>query len=440
MTDVTIPTKEEIFNKEANDVKTQSPESNPFKINSLIKSLLQAFAGRFNSIYQVFPTIQKQNFSATATGIYLERIGGRVGINKLPATQSSGFVSFEGILATVIPPSTECNDTAGNVYITQASGSVSQFTPAVDITALNGVVTVEFPSAHLLGNGFEIIISTAVETDLNGTFNCQVVDEDTVTYEISNTGLSTTENGRVCTYDLANIEVQSQDFGIDTNKLGGDVISLSTPIAGIDSDGTVQQSGLGGGADAETQEEYRARVQFREQNPINSFNNARIIIEIQNTFAYIRDVFVFNPEVPFNFVEAGQVKIFCTKKDNTSMSGGEITDIETFLKDELAEAHTYIGDIFVLNPTYIVVPFNFTSLTPDTANMKQAVEDNLLSLFETSEVGQDVTEVEYNRAISTAIDPATLAQVTDFTLSTPTGNISIADGEDAQLGAVTYVP
>jgi len=440
MNDITIPTRQEIFNKEANDLKTQSPEANPFKTNSFIKSLLQAIAGRINSVYQVFPEIQKQNFSATATGIYLERIGARVGINKLPAVQSKGFVSYEGVLSTTIPTTTEGNDTAGNVYITQASSVVSQYTPTVSVVALNGVVTVTFPSVHLLGNGFEIIMSSGVETDLNGTFDCQIVNELIITYNIDNTGLSVSESGLTCTYDLASVEVQSQDFGIDTNKLGGDIISLSTPIAGIDSDGTVQQSGLGGGADAETQEEYRARVQFREQNPINSFNNARIKIEIQNNFAYIRDVFVFNPELPFDFVQAGQVKIYCTKKDNTDMSSQEIDDIETYLKDNLAEAHTYVGDIFVLNPTYIVVPFNFSSLTPDTANMRQAVEDNLLSLFETSEVGQDVTKVEYDRAISTAVDPATLAEVTDFVLTTPLVNIPVADGEDAQLGVVTYVP
>lgn len=438
MTDITVPTRQEIFNKEANDLKTQSPKANPFKTNSLIKSLLQAFAGRFNSIYQIFSQVQKQNFSATATGIYLERIGARVGINKLPATQSSGFVSFTGILATIIPPSTECNDSVGNVYITQASGGVSQFTPTVSVVVVGGVVTVTFTSVHLLGNGFEIVMSGAVATDINGTFDCQVVDEDHITYEISNTGLSTSESGLTCTYDLASIEVQSQDFGIDTNKLGGDIISLSTPIAGIDSDGTVQQSGLGGGADAETEEEYRSRVQFREQNPINSFNNARIKIEIQNNFAYIQEVFVFNPETPFSFVEAGQVKIFCTKKDGTVMSAGEITDIEDFLKDDLAEAHTYAGDIFILNPTYITTNFTFSSITPDTANMRQAIEDNLTSLFDNAIVGDDITEVQYNRAISTAIDPSTLAQISDFALSSPSGDIAIADGEIAKLGTVSF--
>lgn len=435
---ITTPTREEIFNKEANDLKTQSPEANPFKTNSLLKSLLQAFAGRFYSIYQIFFTIQKQNFSATATGIYLERIGARVGINKLPATQSSGFVSFTGILTTAIPASTECNDSAGNIYITQALGAIAQFTPTVSVVALNGLVTVTFPSAHLLGNGFEIIISGAVAGDLNGTFNCQVVDELTITYEITNTGLSTSEAGLTCTYELANIEVQSQNFGVDTNKLGGDVISLSTPIAGIDSEGTVQQSGLGGGANDETEEEYRERVIFREQNPINSFNNARIISEIQNEFVYIRDVFVFNPEAPFTFVQAGQVKTFCTKKDDTVMSGGEITDIQTFLKDNLAEAHTYEGDIFVLNPTFITTNFTFTSITPDTANMRQAIEDNLTSLFNDAVVGDDVTEVEYNRAISNSIDPATLTIISDFTLSSPTGDIVIADGEIAKLGTVNF--
>ena len=438
MTDITIPTKEEIYNKEANDLKTQSPEANPFKTNSLLKSLLQAFAGRFNSIYQVFPAIQKQTFSATATGIYLERIGARVGINKLPATQSIGFVSFTGILATIIPANTDCNDSAGNLYETQSAGGVSAYTPTVSVVAAGGVVTVTFPAVHLLGNGFEIVMSGAAATDINGTFNCQIVDEDHITYEISNTGLSTSEIGLTCTYQLANIEVQSQDFGISTNKLGGDIISLSTPIAGIDSDGTVQQSGLGGGADAETEEEYRARVQFREQNPINSFNNARIKIEIQNNFVYIQEVFVFNPEAPFSFVEAGQVKIFCTKKDGTVMSAGEITDIEDFLKDGLAEAHTYVGDIFVLNPTYITTNFTFTSITPDTANMRQAIEDNLTSLFNDAIVGDDVTKVQYERAISTSVDPSTLAQITDFTLSAPTGDIVIADGEIAKLGTVSF--
>lgn len=438
MTIITTPTRQETFNKLANDVKTQSPESNPFKTNSLLKSLLQAITGRIYSFYQVFFTIQKQNFSSTATGIWLERIGARVGIFKLPASQSKGNVSFTGVLATPIPANTECNDTAGNIYKTQALSTIAQYTPSVDVVALNGVVTVTFSSPHLLGNGFEITISGATASDLNGTFPCQVVDEDTITYEIDNTGLSTSETGLTCTYELASVEVKSDNFGIDTNKLGGDVLTITSTIPSIDPEGTIQQSGLSGGGDVETEEEFRARIVFREQNPINSFNNARIKIEIQNEFVYIRDVFVFNPEVPFDFVEAGQVKIFCTKKDDTPMSAGEITDIQDFLKDNLAEAHTYVGDIFVLNPTFITTNFTFSSITPDTANMRQAIEDNLTDLFNNAVVGDDITEVEYNRAISNSIDPATLTQISDFTLTSPTGDIIIANGEIAKLGTVSF--
>ena len=58
-TEITTPTRLETFNKLANDVKTQSPESNPFKTNSLLKSLLQAITGRIYSFYQVFFAIQK---------------------------------------------------------------------------------------------------------------------------------------------------------------------------------------------------------------------------------------------------------------------------------------------------------------------------------------------------------------------------------------------
>lgn len=430
MTTITVPELNDILDKLANDLKTISPESNPYDENSLLRAELIAIANRIDNVYQLFEEVVKQTFDSTATGLFLEARGSELGITRNPATQSIGQVSFTGVLSTIIPSGTECSDRNGNLYTTQASGGISAFSESVTLDAASGIVEVTFSSDHKLGNGFQIIISGATAPDLNGTFNCTIINETKISYTIINTTLTTTDSG-TCDYELADIEVKSSDFGSLTVKNGGDIISLSIPISGIDTDGTVQQTGIGGGSDIETDEELRERIQDKRQNPATNFNAATITNEVKE-LSFVDKVFVarITPAV-------GQVTIYCLKDDLTPLIAGELDDVKDVVV-EISPVNTDVADIFVENPTQVSTNFTFSAISPDTATMRQAIEDNLQSLFNNVDISTDVTEEQYNRAILNTIDPANLATLDSYTLTTPTSDITIANGEIATLGTVSF--
>jgi hypothetical protein len=71
--------------------------------------------------------------------------------------------------------------------------------------------------------------------------------------------------------------------------------------------------------------------------------------------------------------------------------------------------------------------------------MRTAVENQLIAFFEdTAEFEQDVTEASYLGAIQNTQDLETGAFIVSFALSTPSGDITVTDGEIASLGALTF--
>ncbi len=71
--------------------------------------------------------------------------------------------------------------------------------------------------------------------------------------------------------------------------------------------------------------------------------------------------------------------------------------------------------------------------------MKSAVEASLDLFFrEETVVGEDVTEDAYRSVIFNTIDTETGDRMESFTLSAPTTDITIAAGEIATLGTVTF--
>ena len=71
--------------------------------------------------------------------------------------------------------------------------------------------------------------------------------------------------------------------------------------------------------------------------------------------------------------------------------------------------------------------------------MQSSITANLQQLFdERTEVGVDIEEDAYRSTIFNTVDTETGALVSSFTLSVPSGDITIASGEIGTLGAVVY--
>ena len=290
------------------------------------------------------------------------------------------------------------------------------------MSATDGVVTATFADDHLLGNGFDITISGA-GTGYDGTFVCLVTSATTITYSSADDTLTGTSSG-TCEYNLADVEVKSENFGDDTNKAAGDTISLTTPITDIDTDGKVQQSGFSGGSDAETDESLRDRGLYKKQNPSTNMN-VNTIVDFVLALG-IADRCIIAPITP----DVGQFTVYCMKDDFSPLSAAELTEI----KDALIADD---GVVFLVNPTQVTVNFEITGLDPDTAAMQTAITNSITDMLSGVNVGEDITLVMINRAIlNSATDTAVIV---DYTLTAPASDVTIGVGEIAILGTVTYV-
>jgi len=139
-------------------------------------------------------------------------------------------------------------------------------------------------------------------------------------------------------------------------------------------------------------------------------------------------------------IAIGTVTIYFMRDDdvNPIPTASEVTTVKNKVL-EITPANTSDMDVVVAAPTAVPVDFTFTDITPNTATMKSAIEANLESFFaEDTEVGVDVDEDAYRSAVFNTIDTETGAEVSTFTLSTPSGDISIAIGEIATLGNVVF--
>lgn len=513
MSGINFPeTRKEVENRAKADVKSQLTTSNPWIKNSFLGALITGYAGRVYEFYLQLKNGLLEMFPDTATGAYLERWGSYVSINRNAATQATGEAIFTGTVGTVIPLGTLFISSDSLVYETTAAATISNNTISISsLTRTGTTATANTASAHNLASGMEVTIAGAVETDYNGLVAITVVDADTFTYTVDNSPSTPATGTITVAVDSINIAVISQDYGSTTNQEAGSQLTLSTPIAGVDSTIWVPYLDIASGTDTETDEEYRSRVLYRYQNPIAMFTpnaikskareragvtrvwvneagdvtdpisvtltrtgavvtgtvgaahnledgqyitvaganetdyniKAKVIVLSDTTFAYpttatpatpATGTITVTPSIP-----NGQVKIYFTRDNDTNPipSATEVNLVTTNILT-IKPAHVADGDVIVNSPTPVTQAFTFTALTPDTTAMREAITANLTALFkEDTNVGETMQSYAYIAAIWQTVD-ATGALVQDFTLSAPTGDVAITEGQLAVLGTITY--
>lgn len=171
---------------------------------------------------------------------------------------------------------------------------------------------------------------------------------------------------------------------------------------------------------------------------------ARVLVIDSVTFCYVVANAPVTPATGTVTAQAsiplGQVVVFFTRDNDASIipSASEVTDLTSQLST-IKPANTADSDFLIKSPAAVSVPFVFTSLTPNTSTMQDAITANLTALFqESTQVGQNLQSFAYNSAIFQTVDPITGDIVSNFSLSAPSGNVTINAGELAVLGGITY--
>lgn len=432
MNNFNFPTLQELVERIQNDVKTQLPQSNPWLDDSWIRSMIIGYAGRFSENYLQLNNVRNSLFIGTSLDNFLDEWGKVYNIPREAAASSGGFVTATGTVGAVIPQNEPLSSPDGILYETQTETTIATQSLNVTLSRAGAVVTVVTASPHTFASGLNVTISGALSTEYNGTFSILVIDDTTFTYTIQTTP-STPDSG-VASADVASIEVIASSFGEITNQVSGTNLTFSNLITNVASIALVQADGLAGGNDQESADDYRTRIIFQVTNP-GADNSVNGIKNLLFTINGITRIFVIEGVGTYTvyFVRDNDPNIIPTPFELEQAR-------QLLIADDYRPAHLPASSIFVLAPTPVIVDFTFTSLTPNTSTMQEAIIATLTLFFkEESQLATDIEELQYTCAIFNTVDPNTGQKVSQFNLSSPTGDIVVGSGELALLGAVNFI-
>lgn len=235
----------------------------------------------------------------------------------------------------------------------------------------------------------------------------------------------TTDADATIAAGVATATVTAVTAGTASDAVANTALSFVAPVAGVNNAVTVGADGIGGGADVEDVEAWRARVIARIQQPPKggtSPDYERWALEVPG----VTRVWVSPKELGL-----GTVTVRFVTDD---APGGLIPDIATVAA---VQAHIDANcpvrpDVYVMAPT--ASPLNpDIRLTPDTQAVRDAVTAELADLLaREAQPGGTILRSHLDEAISIA------AGETDHLLVSPAADVVEATGNMTTLGAPTW--
>lgn len=223
----------------------------------------------------------------------------------------------------------------------------------------------------------------------------------------------------------ASLAITAVDAGANGNQPAGAVLSWVNPPSGLAATVTVGPDGLGGGADLETDDGLRARLEQRIQAPGHG-GNAEDYRSWALSVGPITRAWVF----PL-YSGAGTVRIYVANDayvGATLASAGDVSDVQAYLDSVKPVTAT----VTAVAPT--ATPVDYTlSITPDNAETRAAVQAALAALYLREAVPEGA--ISLNRMI-VAIGSSGLD---DFAMTVPAAEPDAAAGCILTLGAITWV-
>lgn len=229
------------------------------------------------------------------------------------------------------------------------------------------------------------------------------------------------------------VQVQAEDEGGDGNLPTGDVMTLLSPVAGTDSNGSVSGSGITGGSDIEPIEELLDRLLFRKRNPpvggaVHDYVIwAREMAGVSRAWCF--DAWHGSGTVGLSWVYDGRPVITPTSADREAM------EIYLFRHTDPATGN-YVGkpggiEVWPVELALKPVPMSI-KLTPDNDTTRAAVEANLIALQKTLSPGQKLQVSSLRTAIGTS------AGVADYIL-TVVADVPATTEELITIGDITWL-
>lgn len=220
------------------------------------------------------------------------------------------------------------------------------------------------------------------------------------------------------------VAVTAPIAGAAGNALAGVSLSMSSPIAGVNSTATVATGGLTQGADQEDDVALRARLIARIQQPPQGgadYDYVTWALEV----AGVTRAWVYPQELGL-----GTVTVRFVRDDDASIipDAGEVTAVQTYIDAR----RPVTAAVTVVAP--VAVPLAFTiAVTPNTQVVKDAVTTELTDLLRReAEPGGTILLSHIREAISIA------AGETNYTMTAPVADVLHTTGQMATLGTITW--
>ena len=438
MADITFPTLSEIVERSRKDFRGELPSIDPSIEQHFAKAIVESNANRSFDIVLLQKQVLNQSFPQTATGPYLRNWTGYDNLQQFAAQPSLGPVVIQGLLGSSVALGTLYTSPAGDEYETQSSLTLSTISQNLTsaVADVGKVITCKTATAHSLATGVTADISNLTDGASTSGAVVTVVDELTFTFTAPNVTTTGDVLDVSAQYSFIGgvVDVESVEEGSDKNLASGSILTLVTPIVGVNESAFVTLDGVRGGVDEETEDSLKARLLEKRANPVANFNEGAVI-QLAKSVPSVDKVFVL-PITPF----PGAATIYFFVKDtvNRIPSASQVTQVKNAILSQIPIT-TDPDNIFVSAPNTVSVSHVIDSLAPNTQTMKDAIGVNLNAFYiDQISIGQDITLDQIKLVIQDTQDPVTGDFPTFFTLTTPSSLVIIASDEIAIYGGVTF--
>ncbi|MBL1321502.1 MAG: baseplate J/gp47 family protein [Methylophaga sp.] len=238
-----------------------------------------------------------------------------------------------------------------------------------------------------------------------------------------------TDNEATISSGTANILITASGSGQASNTTANSLLTIVTPVPGINSEPVVDGSGLNSGTDIETIDALRERLRKRVQQPphggaLHDYDTwAKQVSGVTRSWTF-----------PLWFGD-GTVGVFFTRDDDASLipDASEVAAVQTYLDSvrPVTASVTAIAPIAAAQDMTI-------QISPNTVAVQTAIEASLKDLFRLEAQVEDgngsgtLLISHIREAISIATGEA------DHVLVSPAANITLTSGQLSTLGTITW--
>lgn len=229
----------------------------------------------------------------------------------------------------------------------------------------------------------------------------------------------------------ANVSVTASVSGINGNAGIGVKLSLATPVAGVQTEGTVQNdgsgSGLTGGTEVESDDDLRSRILERIQKPPQG-GSADDYVRWMKEVSGVTRAWAYPNQLGLGTVVG--IFVMDNKSGTIIPSAGEVSDVQDYV--DAPDRKPATAEVTIVAPT--AVPMNLEiHISPSTAAIKVAIEEELKDLIQREAIpGGTLYKSRINEAISVAKGEF------DHILVAPSSNVVSSFGEITTLGTITW--